>query len=141
MGYHFSHSYKVPKTKKEKLQAAKQNFVAALIFGALTIVFAGWAYLYLKEQAESSKAQAESSKKNEDLFRDLARSQGAKPQPKPSPANEPPATQSNGSVNAAAYITTAVAGVVSLLSFCMGVLNTVKARQMPEERETDRAFG
>ncbi len=130
MGYHFSHSSKEPKTKKEKLRAAKQYFVAALIFGAVTIALAGWAYMHLKEQAKRSKAQAESSKKNEELFRDIARTQGSKTQP--SPVNEPPAARSGGSVNPVAFIVPLISGAVSLLMFCIGIFYTVKARQMPD---------
>ncbi len=133
MGYHFSHSSKEPQTKKEKLRAARQYFVTALIFGALTMVFAGWAYLHLKAQAERSKAQAESSKKNQELFRDLARSQGAQPQP--SPVNELPTTKSGGSGNTETFIAPVISGVVSLLMFCMGVSYAAQARQMPDTPE------
>jgi hypothetical protein len=43
LSYHFSHSSKEPKTKKEKLRAARKYFVTALILGVVTIAFAGWA--------------------------------------------------------------------------------------------------
>lgn len=141
MSYHFSHSFKEPQTKKEKLRAARQCFITALIFGAVTIALAGWSYLHLKKQAERSKALAESSKKNEELFRELARSQGAKP--KPSPADEPPATKSGGSFNATPYVAPIVSAVVSLLMFCLGISYTAKAREMPEtpeNRERERGI-
>jgi Flp pilus assembly protein TadB len=141
MSYHFGYSPKAPQTKKEKSQAAKQFFVAALIFAAAAAAFAGWGYRQMKKEDEKSKAIAQSQKKNEQLYRDIVRSQGKTPRETPSSANETPATASGYSGSISSYIPPMIVGAVSLLMFGMGILYTVEARRMPDAPENrERRF-
>lgn len=138
MSYHHTRGFKAPKTKKEKLRAAKQYFVCALLFGAIACALIGWDYWQQKKQAELSKVRAEHSKVQDELIRDLVRTQKGETQQTqtPLPVKEPPVEKGYVLGETMPIILPILFGLVSLLNIFMGALYAVESSRMPEKIES-----
>jgi hypothetical protein len=138
MSYHFARSFKLPKTKKEKLRAAKQYFVCALLFGSIACALIGWDYWQQKKQAELLKIRAEPSKVEDELIRDLVRTQrgGTQQTQTPSPVKEPPTEKRYVLGETVPIILPILFGSVSLLNIFMGALYAVESSRMTETIES-----